>query len=136
MQNFAKINIIFNSRAPTNKSLSIDKVLKKHEDEKKRAYGERVLQVEKSSFTPVVFSTSGIMGDEADKLYKQIAHRLANKTKQSYPDSIRYIRQRLSFCLLKTLIISLRGHRGQSPKSFSDRNDINILYMIKNNNSN
>ena len=124
---------VFNSRAPTNRSLPVNKVLKKHEDEKKRAYGERVLQVEKSSFTPVIFSTSGIMGDEADKLYKQIAHLLSRKTKQSYPDCIRYIRQRLSFCLLKTLIISLRGHRGQSPKRFSDRNDINILYMIKNN---
>ena len=45
--------------------------LRKHEDEKKRAYGERVLQVEKSSFTPVVFPTSGILCDEADKLYSK-----------------------------------------------------------------
>ena len=124
---------VFNSRAPTNQSLPITKALKKHEDEKKRAYGERVLQVEKSSFTPIVFSTSGIMGDEADKFYKKLADKLADKTKQSYADSIRYIRQRLSFCLLRTLVISLRGHRGTSPKRFSDRNDINILYMIKNN---
>ena len=124
---------VFNSRAPTNQSLPITKALKKHEDEKKRAYGERVLQIEKSSFTPVVFSTSGIMGDEADKFYKKLASKLSDKTKQSYPDSIRYIRQRLSFCLLRTLVISLRGHRGTSPKRFSDRNDINILYMAKNN---
>ena len=127
---------IFNSRAPTNKCLSVEKVLKKHEDEKKRVYGERILQVEKSYFTPVVFSTSGIIGNEADKLYKQIAVRLSEKTGQSYSDSIRYIRQRLSFCLLKTLVVSLRGHRGSSPKRFADRNDFNILYMIKNSNSN
>eukprot|EP00116_Pleurobrachia_bachei_P006819 sb/3467081/ len=62
------------------------------------------LEVEKSSFTPVVFSTSGIMGDEADKFYKKFASKLSDKTKQSYLDSIRYIRQRLSFCLLRTLI--------------------------------
>lgn len=124
---------IFNSRAPTNKCLSVEKVLKKHEDEKKRAYGERILQVEKSYFTPVVFSTSGIIGNEADKFYKQVANRLSDKTGQSYADSIRYIRQRLSFCLLKTLVVSLRGHRGCSPKRFTDRNDFNILYMIKNN---
>ena len=124
---------VFNSRAPTNHSLPIAKALKKHEDEKKRAYGERVLQVEKSSFTPVVFSTSGILGDEADKLYKKIAFKLSEKTAQSYSDSIRYIRQRLSFCLLRTLVISLRGHRGTSPKRFSDRNDFNLLYMMKNN---
>ena len=124
---------IFNSRAPTNRALPVDKALKRHEDEKKRAYGERILQVEKSSFTPLVFSTSGIVGDEADKFYKQVASLLAVKTRQSYPDCIRYIRQRLSFCLLKTLVVSLRGHRGTSPKRFTDRNDINILYLIKNN---
>eukprot|EP00116_Pleurobrachia_bachei_P013141 sb/3473403/ len=123
-----------NSRAPTDQSLPITKALKKHEDEKKRANGERVLQVEKSSFTPVVFSTSGIMGDEADKFYKKLVCKRSNKTKQSYPDSksIRYIRQRLSFCLLRTLVISLRGHRGASPKRFSEKKDINILYMAKN----
>ena len=93
--------------------------------------------MEKSYFTPVVFSTSGITGNEADKLYKQIAFRLSEKTGQSYSDSIRYIRQRLSFCLLKTLVVSLRGHRGVSPKRFhSEKNDFNILYLIKNNNNN
>ena len=98
-------------------------------------YGERVLQVEKSAFTPVVFSTTGIMGREADKLYKRVASLLAMKTRQTYADSIRYIRQRLSFCLLRTIVVSLRGHRGARPKWFNDRADYNLLYMIKNNES-
>ena len=119
--------------APTNLAQPINVTLRRHEDEKKRVYGERILQVEKSSFTPVVFSTTGIMGSEADKLYRRIANLLSTKTRQSYADSIRYIRQRLSFCLLRTLIVSLRGHRGVRPKWVSDRTDYNILYLINDN---
>ena len=37
----------------------IEQVLRKHEQENKRVYNDRVIQVEKSSFTPLVFSTSG-----------------------------------------------------------------------------
>eukprot|EP00116_Pleurobrachia_bachei_P004380 sb/3464642/ len=34
---------------------------------------------------------------------------LSNRTRQSYQHTIRYIRQRLSFCILKTTVASLRG---------------------------
>merc|ERR1712150_25174 len=81
------------------------------ENEKKRVYNERILEVEKSSFTPIVFSTTGTMGPEAERFYRRLAVLLYGKTKQTIPDAVRYIRQRLSFCLLKTLIVSLRGYR-------------------------
>ena len=40
------------------------------EDEKKRAYGERVNEVEHGSFTPLVFSSCGGMGPEAAVVIK------------------------------------------------------------------
>ncbi len=90
---------------------------------------DRVIQVEKATFTPVVFSTSGAMGDDADKLYKKIAKDLSARNKNTYSDTIRYIRQRLAFCLLKTTIISLRGYRGSRPSRVDDNVDYNLLYL-------
>ena len=123
---------IFNPLAPTNSAISLDTALKRHEDEKKRCYNERVLEVEQSCFSPLVFSVTGALGNEAEKFYRNLARLLADKTKQAYADTIRYIRQRLSFTLLRTTIISLRGHRGNKfTKTFqykSERHDINLLY--------
>ena len=117
---------------PTNSAISLDTALKRHEDEKKRCYNERVLEVEQSCFSPLVFSVTGALGNEAEKFYRNLARLLADKTKQAYADTIRYIRQRLSFTLLRTTIISLRGHRGnkftKTSQYKSERHDINLLY--------
>ena len=120
---------VFNSLAPSNASLSVEDALRKHEQEKIRAYGERVLQVEKCAFSPLIFSTNGVMGPEAEKFYSQIARLISLKTKQSYSDSIRYIRQRLSFSLLKTIIVSRRGFRGTKTTRVTDETDYNLLYI-------
>ena len=92
---------------------------------------ERVLEVEQSCFSPLVFSVTGALGNEAEKFYRNLARLLADKIKQAYADTIRYIRQRLSFTLLRTTIISLRGHRGnkftKTSQYKSERHDINLL---------
>ena len=121
---------VFNSRADSNIKKSLKSALASHEKEKKRVYNERILEVEKASFTPIVFSTTGTMGREAERFYRRLAVLLSGKTKQSIPDAVRYIRQRLSFCLLKTLIVSLRGYRGKRVTPFNANNvDINLLYV-------
>ena len=61
--------------------------------------------MEKESFTPLVFSTSGGMGDEAERLTKKLA------SKMRYSDAVGYIRKRLRFEILRTTVISLRGDR-------------------------
>ena len=43
-----------------------------HEQQKNNMYMHRVQQVEKASFTPLVFSTTGGMGVEATKFYKRV----------------------------------------------------------------
>ena len=83
-----------------------------HEKEKKRKYLKRVLNVEKGSFAPVVFSTFGGCGPEADRLHKRIATLLSRKKKESYADVLHHIRTCLSFALLKSILVSLRGVRG------------------------
>ena len=52
---------IFNPHAPTNKNTTISKCYRKHEAEKKRAYEQRILEVEQSTFTPLIFSATAMV---------------------------------------------------------------------------
>ena len=92
----------------------IENLYAEKEQEKKRAYNERVLQVEKGSFTPVVGSTFGGWGKEAEKHHKRIATLIANKKNEEYTDVINYVRTRLRFSVLKSVLTAVRGVRGKS----------------------
>ena len=113
-----------------NKSNSgpIAKVFQKHEAEKKRTYNSRVLEVEKSTFTPLVFSTSGSMGKEAEAFHKRIATLISNKRGTPYSDTISHIRRKLRFSILRTTLAAIRGHRGRAVQWCDDTNsDINLI---------
>lgn len=75
-----------------------------------------MIQVEKGSFTPVVFSTFGGMGQEAERFHKRLAQLISLKRNEEYSHIVNYVRTRLRFCLLKSVLISLRGVRGKNLK--------------------
>ena len=85
-----------------------------HEQLKKREYNERVLQIERGSFTPIVGSTFGGWGIEADRHHKRIATLIALKKNEEYSDVINHIRTRLRFSILKSVLTAVRGVRGKS----------------------
>jgi septum formation topological specificity factor MinE len=91
-------------------------LFEQHEKQKKRAYNERVLNVEKGSFTPIVLATTGGMGNEAQRFHKRLAVLIAQKRNEDYADVLNHIRTRLRFCLLKSTLIALRGVRGRQQK--------------------
>ena len=53
---------VFNVFAERNQSASLAATFRKHEGEKRHAYEEHLREVERGSFTPFVFSSSGGMG--------------------------------------------------------------------------
>ena len=106
--------------APSNRSIPLNKLYVKHETEKKVKYEDRIIQVEKGSFCPLIFSTSGGVGPLCDNLHKRLASIIANKRKERYGDVIRFIRTRLRFLLLKCVLMGLRGIRG---KNFGQNED-------------
>ena len=77
---------VFNPNAPTYRNLSLDLCFRRHEGEKRRAYEQRVREVEKGSFTPLVFTTSGGIGKAAKITYKRLASLLSGKREQPYSD--------------------------------------------------
>ena len=84
--------------------------------------------MEKATFTPLIFSTTGGMGSEAVRFFKHLAVKISSKTGQPYSDTIAFIRRRLRFDLLKTCVISIRGYRGKvNPKPADvDTLDLNL----------
>ena len=105
---------ITHPNCPTHVNKPIKDVYVHHEQEKKRKYNERVLQIEKASFTPIVGTTFGGWGKEAERHHKRIATLIAAKKNEEYADVINYIRTRLRFSLLKSILTAVRGVRGKS----------------------
>ena len=95
--------------------LSSTEVLKQrtvHEREKKRHYAERVNNIDRGTFTPLVFSTSGMVGREASRCLKNLVSMITEKNIDlPYSQVMRYLRCKLCFCLLRWSITCLRGYR-------------------------
>ena len=53
-------------------------------NEKKRKYQQRVLDVEKETFTTLVFGTNGGMGAECQLFLKNVAEKLSRKDRKLY----------------------------------------------------
>ncbi len=88
-------------------------IYREHEHGKKNDYNERVLNVEKGTFTPLVFTTSGGMAPECLKLNKRLAELISNKRNETYSKVMMHVRTRLRFALLKGTLIGVRGFRGK-----------------------
>ena len=80
-------------------------------------YNERVLLVERGSFTPLIFSTTGGMGPEATKYHKRIAELISVKRGETYSDVVNHIRTRIRFALLKSILVAVRGERGRGRRT-------------------
>ena len=102
--------------SPSYEGETSQETYKKHEDSKKREYNDRIMHVEKASFSPLVFSTTGGMGTECSRYHKRIAELIAKKSGDSYSDVVNHIRTRIRFALLKSTLIAVRGERGGSRK--------------------
>ena len=98
----------------------------RHEQEKKRQYNNRILQVEKGSFSPLIFSTSGGMGPESTRFHKRIAELLSVKRGESYAEIMNFIRTRIRFSILKSTLIAVRGERGKIKDSAGSISDISL----------
>ena len=60
-----------------------------------------------------VFTTTGGMGPEATRFLKRVAEKLAAKTRENYSHVINNIRTRISFEILRSVLVAVRGVRGR-----------------------
>ena len=90
---------------------TLSQCYRRDELEKKRSYDQRIREIEHRSFSPLVFSTPGGMGPTATTVYKKIASMMAQKQDKPYSKTLHWIRCKLSFSLLPSAIMCLRGAR-------------------------
>ena len=108
---------VFNPSASTHHDTQPITLYQRTEREKRRQYQERVCEVERVSFTTLVFATTGGIGSKASTTYKRLASLLATKRKESYSLTIAWIRAQLSFALLRSAVLCLRGSRSRKSAS-------------------
>ena len=99
---------VFNPHAPSN-GQPLAACYRKHENSKKRAYEQRVREIEHGSFTPIVLSLTGGLGKVATTCYKRLASMITEKQDLPYSTTISWIRCLLSFSLLRSAIQCIRG---------------------------
>ena len=78
---------------------------KYHETLKNSKYQQRILNVEQSSFCPLIFGCTGGAAPTATRTMQRLAEKLSEKRQESYPESINYIRTKISFALLRSSIL-------------------------------
>ena len=88
-------------------------VYREHERKKKAEYGRRVREIEHGCFTPLIFTTSGGIAPEATVTFKRLASLIAEKKKETYSSVMGWIRCKISFCLLRSSLLCLRGSRSK-----------------------
>jgi hypothetical protein len=102
---------VFHPNAESYKNLTTTQAYRLHEKEKKKAYASRVLEVEQGSFTPLVFTTTGGMAEECMRFHSRLAELLAAKKKETYSTTMAWLRAKVSFALLRSSLLCLRGSR-------------------------
>ena len=117
---------------PTSQSYSeksLAEVYQQHEKEKDK-YIQRVIDIEKSSFNPLVFTTTGGMAPECNAVNKRLAEKIAEKRGEPYASVTTYIRTKLRFTLLRSTLAEIREFRGKrSDVHFQDLADIDFTLI-------
>ncbi|XP_076054481.1 uncharacterized protein LOC143033169 [Oratosquilla oratoria] len=108
---------IFDPMAPYYNNLTIEASHSLNEYEKIRMYKERLQNVHQGSLNLTIFTTSGGMGPRAKAFYSRLAEMMAEKKQQPKSSIVSWMRCRLSFTLLRSAILCLRGTRSPPPKS-------------------
>ena len=112
---------IFHPNSASYLDKTVEQLYQEKEQGKKRCYNDRILQVEKGSFSPLIYTTTGGMGPESTKFHRRLAELISNKRGEQYSDVVNHIRTRLRFALLRGILVAIRGQRGRRRRS--DTND-------------
>ena len=100
---------VFNPYVRSNQRSTLAATNRSHENSKKRAYDQRIREVEHGTFAPLVFSCTGGMGRAATATYRRLAALISTKRNEPYSTTMGWIQCRLSFSLLRASIMCLRG---------------------------
>ena len=102
---------VCHSNADSYRDLSPKRIYWIHENEKKRKYNSRVTEIEQGTFTPLVFTTMGGMAEECLRYHSRLAELISAKRQESYATTISWVKAKVSFAILRSALLCLRGSR-------------------------
>ena len=107
---------VTNADSASQQHRTIKSILKSKETNKKREYNVRIMEIEHGTFTPLIFTVKGVMGPESSSFHKILAGKIAEKTGERYEEVARLIRVKLSFLIMKSALMCIRGSRSTYTK--------------------
>ena len=75
-------------------------------------------RIEHATLTPSVFTCTGGAGPAATQCLKRLGSQIADKHQMAYSQAMGWLRCRLSFALLRSSILCLRGARARVKQNF------------------
>ena len=102
---------VFNPYAPSYQSEPVSTYYPHNEQQKRRAYDQRVRDVEMGCFSPLVFSAAGGCGPTADVVLKKLASCISTRQGKSYSHTLCWIRCHIGFSLMCSAVLCLHGCR-------------------------
>ena len=106
---------ITHADAPTYAGKSYKQLLRRHEKEKKKKYAEKCAE-RRRDFTPLCFTSDGVLGEEADAAVKRMSCLLAKKWNRTYSEVCGFVRARMALALVRSTTMCLRGARDPSAR--------------------
>ena len=126
---------VFNPFAKTSHlNQKLDTAFSSNENEKKRHYNQRIIEVEHGSFSPLVFPPYDRNGRETERFLTELAQKLSEKKQMDYSIVIHWLRAKLSFNLLRSSVLCVRGSRTTKHDlntDFSGAEIANVIGRIK-----
>ncbi len=124
---------VFNPLAKVYSNQTLKASHNSNEKDKKRKYEDRILEVEHGSFTPLIFSCLGGMSVECTHFYNRLADKYGEKKNLSISKARTWLRTKLSFCLLRSTHMCIRGSRTRKQHTDSIENlaDTNVPLALE-----
>ena len=111
---------MLNANAPCYRGAQVSSLYCRFEWEKQWKYEQHIREVEMGLFIPLVFSTCGGMGRAANVFLKRLASLVSSRRGQPYSCVMAWLRCRISFSLMGSAIMYLRGARSSQGSPVSD----------------
>ena len=102
---------VFNPFAKTHLKSNLMSAFDANEKQKKTQYNQRVIEIEHGSFTPLVMSAYGGVSRETERFISKLTTKIAEKKDVPISTIANYIRTKLSFLLVRSQILCIRGSR-------------------------
>ena len=102
---------VFDPNASWYQSKRLKQCFAVNERENKRLYNKRLSEVEHASFTPLIFTIYGAMGIECRSFVSKLTELLAIKRDLPKTTVTLWVRTKISFALIRSMLICLRGSR-------------------------